>query len=153
MNKIDFKNLPDTTTPLSAENLNLLQDNVEDGISDGVSEAKSYTDTKVLETYSTTEQVIGTWLGKPLYRQVISTTTPSSTSVDTIGTITNIDKIVKLDGFITYSNQQVPLTFAYSTTVLNAIMIEGTNVRCKITANAYLNCPCIVIAEYTKTTD
>lgn len=29
MNKIDFKNLPDTTTSLSAENLNLLQDNVE----------------------------------------------------------------------------------------------------------------------------
>lgn len=37
MNKIDFKNLPDTTTPLSAENLNLLQDNVEDGIQEGVS--------------------------------------------------------------------------------------------------------------------
>lgn len=32
MNKINFKNLPDTTTPLSAENLNLLQDNVEDAI-------------------------------------------------------------------------------------------------------------------------
>lgn len=32
MNKIEFKNLPDTTTPLSAENLNLLQDNVEDAI-------------------------------------------------------------------------------------------------------------------------
>ena len=32
MNKIDFKNLPDTTTQLSAENLNLLQDNVEEGI-------------------------------------------------------------------------------------------------------------------------
>lgn len=32
MNKIDFKNLPDTSTPLSAENLNLLQDNVEDAI-------------------------------------------------------------------------------------------------------------------------
>lgn len=32
MQKIEFKNLPDTTTPLSAENLNLLQDNVEDAI-------------------------------------------------------------------------------------------------------------------------
>lgn len=32
MNKIEFKNLPDTTTPLNAENLNLLQDNVEDAI-------------------------------------------------------------------------------------------------------------------------
>lgn len=32
MNKINFKNLPDTSTPLSAENLNQLQDNVEDAI-------------------------------------------------------------------------------------------------------------------------
>lgn len=32
MTKIEFKNLPDTSTPLSAENLNLLQDNVEDAI-------------------------------------------------------------------------------------------------------------------------
>ena len=32
MNKINFKNLPDTSTPLSAENLNLLQDNVEDAM-------------------------------------------------------------------------------------------------------------------------
>ena len=32
MNKIEFKNLPDMTTPLSAENLNQLQDNVEDAI-------------------------------------------------------------------------------------------------------------------------
>lgn len=32
MNKIEFKNLPDTTTPLSAENLNQLQDNVEEAI-------------------------------------------------------------------------------------------------------------------------
>ena len=32
MTKIDFKNLPDTTTPLSADNLNTLQDNVEAAI-------------------------------------------------------------------------------------------------------------------------
>ena len=32
MQKIEFKNLPDTSTPLSAENLNLLQDNVENDL-------------------------------------------------------------------------------------------------------------------------
>lgn len=32
MQKINFKNLPDTSTPLSAENLNLLQDNIETAI-------------------------------------------------------------------------------------------------------------------------
>lgn len=46
MVKINFENLPSTNTPLSAENLNLLQNNVEDGISDNLIEAKDYTDTK-----------------------------------------------------------------------------------------------------------
>lgn len=32
MTKIEFKNLPDTSTPLNAQNLNQLQDNVEDAI-------------------------------------------------------------------------------------------------------------------------
>lgn len=32
MNKIDFKNLPDTTTPLSADNMNAIQDNAEEAI-------------------------------------------------------------------------------------------------------------------------
>lgn len=34
MNKITFENYPNTNTPVSADNLNLLQDNVENGISD-----------------------------------------------------------------------------------------------------------------------
>lgn len=37
MNKIDFKNLPDTSTPLSASNLNTLQDNVESAINEKIS--------------------------------------------------------------------------------------------------------------------
>ena len=32
MQKIKFKNLPDTSTPLNAENLNLMQDNIESAI-------------------------------------------------------------------------------------------------------------------------
>ena len=32
MNKIEFKDLPDTSTPYNAETFNLLQDNVEDAI-------------------------------------------------------------------------------------------------------------------------
>lgn len=34
MQKINFKNLPDTSTPLNAENLNLMQDNIESAIED-----------------------------------------------------------------------------------------------------------------------
>lgn len=46
MNKINFENLPSTNTPLSAENLNLMQDNIEDAISNSLIDAKDYTDTK-----------------------------------------------------------------------------------------------------------
>ncbi len=41
MNKINFENYPSTNTPVSADNLNLLQTNVENGISDVVSDLES----------------------------------------------------------------------------------------------------------------
>lgn len=34
MDKINFKNFPDTSTPLSAENINLMQNNIENGINE-----------------------------------------------------------------------------------------------------------------------
>ena len=45
MNKIEFKDLPSTDTPIYSANLNLLQDNVEDAINELVSslEFKDYT--------------------------------------------------------------------------------------------------------------
>ena len=56
MDKINFQNLPNTTTPVNATNLNLLQTNIEN----------------TLNTYSTTETRIGTWINnKPVYRKVI----------------------------------------------------------------------------------
>lgn len=42
MQKINFQNLPNTTTPVNATNLNNLQDNVEDAISD-IFESGSWT--------------------------------------------------------------------------------------------------------------
>lgn len=47
------------STPLSASNLNAMVDNIYDDMKD---------------VYSTTETQIGTWLGKPLYRKVITGT-------------------------------------------------------------------------------
>lgn len=41
MKKIDFKNLPDKTTPINADNLNLLQDNIEESINE--------VDTKIMQ--------------------------------------------------------------------------------------------------------
>lgn len=48
MDKINFQNLPNTTTPVNATNLNQLQTNVEN----------------TLNTYSTNEIRIGTWINR-----------------------------------------------------------------------------------------
>lgn len=108
----------------------------------------------VTNTYTTTETRCGTWInGKPLYRQVIETTTPSSLNSSVIGSITNLGVMVNLYGFLTYNTQQVPLMLSYSTTVLNALLVDGTNITCKLSANAYTSCSCFVVCEYTKSTD
>ena len=62
MNKINFTNLPDQTTPINATNMNLLQTNVENAI-DEVGK---------IGQYSTAETRIGTWVNnKPLYRKIL----------------------------------------------------------------------------------
>lgn len=42
MNLIDFKNYPDTTTPVNADNLNLLQTNIENSIDDVENDITKY---------------------------------------------------------------------------------------------------------------
>ena len=65
MEKITFV---DNVTKANADTFNTMQDNIEDAIEEK-------------QTYSTEEQVIGTWTnGKPLYRKVISTTLPNGST-------------------------------------------------------------------------
>lgn len=106
------------------------------------------------DVYSTTETRIGTWInGKPIYRQVIETTTPSTTSVATIGSVSNLGIVTNLYGLLTASGQQVPLNFIYNTNDIHSIYTEGNNIMCKINYSGYLSKSCFVIIEYTKTTD
>lgn len=58
MKKIVFEDLPSQNTPINANNLNKMQDNIETEINE-------------IKDYSTEEQIIGKWIdGKPLYRKV-----------------------------------------------------------------------------------
>jgi hypothetical protein len=60
MQKINFKNLPDTSTPLNASTLNQMQDNIENAIpevvdslsGDSTTDAPSVHAVKQLNTYS-----------------------------------------------------------------------------------------------------
>ena len=111
-------------------------------------------ETNIIDIYTNTERKIGIWVdNKPIYRKVISTTTPNDNTPTSIGTIIDIDTLIKpLSGVVKSGTQQIPLNFVYNTEQ-NSLYIEGTNVVARITASAYQNKDCIIIAEYTKTTD
>lgn len=106
-----------------------------------------------LNTYSTTEQRVGTWIDdKPIYRKVIQGTTASSNSPIAIGSIPNLEIITDIRGYIINSSQIVPINFVYNTEQ-NAGYKEGNNIIVRATASSYQSKPCYVIVEYTKTTD
>lgn len=61
-------------------------------------------------TYSTNETRIGTWMGKPLYRKVLSTVGLASETKKSINhNITNLDKIWVVGGFACSSRRVVTL--------------------------------------------
>lgn len=76
MEKIIFEDLPSTKTPLNAENLNNLQNNIETYVNNNINELNNFFEEKTERinnkfNYSTEEQLIGIWFGKPLYRKTI----------------------------------------------------------------------------------
>lgn len=107
------------------------------------------------EAYSTEETRIGTWIdGKPIYR--VCQIATSGESIGTYVTIPNVSKDVDtyvkgtgiVHGVILY-NKQVDLPFNI---YIRLVKIDGT---IKLLANDsdYTKKTCIVIVEYTKTTD
>lgn len=146
MQKINFKNLPDTTTPINSTNLNKLQDNIEDCIDE-------------LHTYSSDEQLIGFWESTdgtklPLYRKKISTTTPATAgSTSDIVTLPDDCEILLFDGYVYDGGQRLPLNFYlgpdnyyYSYPYLNKF-------RMKLSNENRINKDCTIILTYIKTTD
>lgn len=110
-----------------------------------------------LNTYSEEEQRIGTWLGKPLYRKVVTATTPSEINVGTDiynASSLNIDMLVNIKHALKGEWNE----FASNDTVFSFFsrinLSENTRqITCKITDEAYTNKNFYLILEYTKTTD
>ena len=111
------------------------------------------------EVYSTGETRIGTFLGKPLYRQVFSGLQCPN---NTVGTYThqlhNSDKIIRIEGILvdkTSSNEYWPIIFGKYDNPdgihLNLNQYSGTLYI--VTTKDYSAYTCDVIVEYTKTTD
>lgn len=105
--------------------------------------------------YSTKEQVIGTWLGKPLYRKVVNTGALLDNQVKEVEhNITNIDKIIKLYGYAYDGVTFHPLPYTH----INSPSCEGlyaTKEQISITTGIDRTrfVESYVTLEYTKTTD
>ena len=140
---IEFKNLPDTSTPLSAENLN-----------------NNFNELNNRDVYSTEEQCIGKWIdGKPIYRKVVQFTIGAINTANQHSLGITAQAIVGWKGYFkNSSNQYWPMDNFYvdgSTTsgiwvfadAANGILYEQHNYSYPTGKQA------TVIIEYTKTTD
>ena len=107
-----------------------------------------------LPSYFTDEIDTGMkWIdGKPIYRKVIQGTTANSNSPTAIGSISNLEIITDIRGYIINSSQIIPINFVYNTEQ-NSGYKEGNNIIVRATASSYQSKPCYIIVEYTKTTD
>lgn len=107
--------------------------------------------------YSENEVRVGTWIdGKPIYRRVVTGTTPSATFVVNWMDITswNIDAVIDIKGIIVPAPNSA---YAFNTTddgswkVITVIQ-EGV-IQVYVSRSLEYNKPMFVIVEYTKTTD
>ena len=107
-------------------------------------------------TYSTDEQAIGTWIdGKPLYRVVFPFgALPNNTRKTVNSPVSNIDKVISLDGFIsTVDGAYYPLPYVNTGSAGSiGFWYQNNAVTAEAGANRS-NCDAVVIMKYTKTTD
>lgn len=111
------------------------------------------------DIYSTDEERIGTWIdGKPLYRKVLSTTTPTTvnTTQNRVTFESKLDMCI-ISGFFYDANA--------SSLPLNAIDPNGNyslftyyykpsnSITMRTSHSSWINRSAIIIAEYTKTSD
>lgn len=142
MQKINFEDYPSTNTPIDANNLNDLQDNVEEAIN-------------LTNTYSTNEIKIGTWLGKPLYRKVIDFgALPNATTKNVSLNINDLDEVINFyartkSGTTT---RIIPTSSPVDVSYNMDIYINGTNITIN-TGTDRSSYTAYVVVEYTKTTD
>lgn len=125
---------------------------------DGNSIPQGYEQIDELPTYSTTETVCGTWINnKPIYRKVMSVTTPNNTGswTDVGETLNNIDEVTKIGGvFYGSDGRAMNLEFAQSGWEMSISYNPSTNhIQLYVGRNSWENKNAYVIIEYTKTTD
>ena len=145
------------TTPVTAQ--------VVDGYSTSTTDAYSANYVNGLNTYSTTEQRIGTWIdGKPIYRRVIwfnYAQVPSNATIVLADTSSwNIDMAIKIYGMLGYQAGYGTQTTTFRPMVLASggtddirLDIDSGSLRIRTYSNWSGWDRNFVVVEYTKTTD
>lgn len=109
-----------------------------------------------LSTYSTEEQVIGTWIdGKPLYRKTFDLgSVENKTSYNTQISIETLVNIYGT-GYLADYNQKIPIPFSHTTADAYNIAIVYSNGNINFTIGNKLTKinNTYITLEYTKTTD
>lgn len=136
MSLIKFQDLPNTDTPINAENLN-----------------HNFAELNKANIYSTEEKIIGIWKdGKPIYRKVVEFTTALVSGDNTINISTpNIGKLIRGDLSQKGQNYSFPyFTTAGKFTFLQNVTYNYINIR---TNDSWSSNTWELILEYTKVTD
>ena len=152
-------------TPLSAENLNQMQDNIEAAIpvpktSRDTSSTDAYSCSYVngLFEYSTSEKRIGTWIdGKPLYQKtVVGGAIGSSSAVSVSTGVTDIDEMVDFSrayGYRIGAYGAMPLSRAHNTSFNYQCSIHFNGSFYIETGSGFAVDKTIITFLYTKTSD
>jgi len=139
MSLVTFKDLPDTSTPINANNLN-----------------NNFEYLKSLNDYSANEVKIGTWINdKPLYKKVIDFgNLPNNTSKTVNHLISNLDQVTKIEIISKNlsSNAIIPIPY-FDGTNRASIYISTSGIIITTNTNVWSNNQTYVTLEYTKTTD
>lgn len=158
------------TTPLSASNMNAIQDNAEEAIKEVAANLEQLkTDVTNSNVYSTEEKIIGVWIdGKLIYRKTMKISSITGKTVAISLSELNIDEI-----FFDFSKSNYKWKDASRTLPIVSANVYGDNVTSNIvpqeqtnifynTSDKKLYCEfglkrpvkeAVVTIEYTKTTD
>ena len=108
----------------------------------------------VKQTYSTTEQVVGTWIdGKPIYRKVVTFSRDNSSQF-TIS-FSGVDKFIKIDGTAYGSTGLKHILYHVSDSDQFRCYVQDNNDLTILVGSTHPRTPFTgyVIVEYTKTSD
>lgn len=100
-----------------------------------------------LNAYSTEEQIVGTWMGKPLYRKIVHSSDTSNQTVS-IYVANNIDVLYVESGYLYHTGDKIYRGLDYS-----GCFKDGNNVTAQKGSTSWVSFETYLTVCYTKTTD